>query len=631
MVTMRVLPSRLSFFVFLACALPGFTRAADNWVEVRSPHFTVSSNAGEKQARRIANQFEEIRVIFHTEFATLRVDPGKPLLVIAVKNEDSMKVFLPDYWISKDRSRPAGMFVPGFDRMFAMLRTDVTGSGENPYHSLYHEYTHAILRLNFRSLPLWLEEGLAEFYGNTSVESSEVGLGRVSSMELRTLQRSQLIPIDTLMKVDQRSPLYNEKDRVSVFYAESWALVHYLMMDPDARKSQLLGRYLKALDTTDDAEEAGHQAFGDLKKFETRIDDYARQPGFYFQKIKPQTQFSEKDYTAREMTPAEVLTLEADFLEHTGHAKEVKPMLTQASGMQPGLAEAMSCMGYFDYLQYDNEAAEREFTQATQLNPKDFRAYYYLAQIRYRKNGYGEASTPEIVTNLEKVTQINPDFAPAYAFLSVAYLQRKETKEKAVGAALQAVKLDPTALVYVVDLGSALIALNRDTDAKAAGAQLDKAARTPGEKAMAQNFDKRLVRRQEYLAKKQGAAGGGADSNAEKSVSTDDNMESAATSGTETSVIPPAAGAAEISSEEGVIREARCEGTSRAAVKFAILGETLSLSAPDTAKIEFRSSGKDSTAGGNPCAQWNGRKAKITYKTSPDGKMGGEITAIEFF
>ena len=84
MVTMRVLSSRLSFFVFLACALPGFAPAADNWVEVRSPHFTVSSNAGEKQARRIANQFEEIRVIFHTEFATLRVDPGKPLLVIAV-------------------------------------------------------------------------------------------------------------------------------------------------------------------------------------------------------------------------------------------------------------------------------------------------------------------------------------------------------------------------------------------------------------------------------------------------------------------------------------------------------------------------------------------------------------------
>src|SRR5271168_3499344 len=116
MVTMRVLPSRLSLFLFLACALPGFARAADNWVEVRSPHFTVSSNAGEKQARRIANQFEEIRVIFHTEFATLRIDPGKPLLVIAVKNEDSMKVFLPDYWISKDRSKPAGMFVPGFDR-----------------------------------------------------------------------------------------------------------------------------------------------------------------------------------------------------------------------------------------------------------------------------------------------------------------------------------------------------------------------------------------------------------------------------------------------------------------------------------------------------------------------------------
>jgi len=41
--------------------IPVRASAAENWIEVRSPHFTVDSNAGEKEARKIADQFEQIR------------------------------------------------------------------------------------------------------------------------------------------------------------------------------------------------------------------------------------------------------------------------------------------------------------------------------------------------------------------------------------------------------------------------------------------------------------------------------------------------------------------------------------------------------------------------------------------
>jgi hypothetical protein len=125
-------------------AIPAKLVSADRWVEVRSPHFTVSSNAGEADARRIANQIEEIRAAFLQTFPALRLDPGKPTSVIAVKNEDSMKVLLPDYWLAKDRMHPASVFMPGLDRNFAVLRTDVGGSRENPYHELYYAYTASI-------------------------------------------------------------------------------------------------------------------------------------------------------------------------------------------------------------------------------------------------------------------------------------------------------------------------------------------------------------------------------------------------------------------------------------------------------------------------------------------------------
>src|SRR5205085_2196288 len=45
------------------------------------------------------------------------------------------------------------------------------------------------------------------------------------------LLRRRLIPIAELVSVDQSSALYNESERRSIFYAEAWALTHYLVLE----------------------------------------------------------------------------------------------------------------------------------------------------------------------------------------------------------------------------------------------------------------------------------------------------------------------------------------------------------------------------------------------------------------
>lgn len=66
-------------------------------------------------------------------------------------------------------------------------------------------------------------------------------------------------------------------------------------------------------------------------------------------------------------------------------------------------------------------------------------------------------------------------------------------------------------------------------------------------------------------------------------------------------------------------------------MRFAILGETLDLAAADSSKVAIRVGGTDSTLAANPCAQWNGRKARITYALSADGQKTAQISAIDFF
>ena len=100
---------------FALLLLPVSTSAADSWIEVQSPHFRVQSNAGEKEARRVADQFEQIRNMFHIAFATLRVDPPQPIVIVAAKNENTMKLFLPEEWEVKGHIHHAGLYQPAQD------------------------------------------------------------------------------------------------------------------------------------------------------------------------------------------------------------------------------------------------------------------------------------------------------------------------------------------------------------------------------------------------------------------------------------------------------------------------------------------------------------------------------------
>jgi tetratricopeptide (TPR) repeat protein len=624
---------RRSRFTLILCAVacacgPAAPRGPEPWVEVKSPHFTVASNAGDKEARRIAAQFEQMRAVFHTIYPTFRVDSGEPLNVIAVRNEDSMKVLLPDYWAGNDRVHPAGLYLNRNDENFALLRTDISGSAESSYHSLYHEYTHGIMAMNFSGLPIWLNEGLAEFFGNTILGATEVQLGIRSASQLSLLKNSQLIPIDKLMNADSRSPYYNEQNQASIFYAESWAIVHYLMLDPDAIKQDYRDRYLKAWEETRDGAEAGEQTFGDLNKLQARIATYVREPDLGYLRMKPDTHYSPDDFASRPMSPAEALVVQADFLEHTNHLPEAREMLSQALQLEPNLASAHAGMGYLAFLKFSNDDAENEFKRATELNPQDFRSFFFQAEIVFRKSGYSAESTPQIVTYLEKAIGSNPDFAPAWAFLSVAYRQPNQPKEKALDAALKASHLRPAVIAYAVDIGDALIALNRNDDARIISTRVSKMASSPQDKSQAQSFANRLQRHMEYVANKQnlGAAAEPVDAAQDSSKPTD--APESASASNETRDSPGAAPSA--ASEEGLIREVDCSAPPGAKISFAILGDTLHLAADDAAKIQYRVGGKNSNADAVPCAHWKGRKARISYRPGINPPSSGEITAIDF-
>src|SRR6266852_4497379 len=313
---MACTPFSRSCFLFLAltsllagCIATGADKP-ETWIEVHTPHFTVVSNGNEKQARRVADHFEQIRAVMHLALPKLRVDPGQAIVILAVRNENSLKALLPGYWEVKGHLHPAGVFVAGQEKHYVALRTDT--EEENPYHVIYHEYIHAILNLNFRNLPLWLEEGMAEFYGDTSIGDKEIGIGRIDAGHLRLLNQSKLLPIELLLQVDHSSSYYNEENRASVFYAESWALFHFLQTDPEAQKKKYLVNFFHAWQSSGDQTRAAQQTFGDLQQFGKKMDAYVRQTQFDYFPLKTPANLSERDFQVRTVPAAESLALRGD-------------------------------------------------------------------------------------------------------------------------------------------------------------------------------------------------------------------------------------------------------------------------------------------------------------------------------
>src|ERR1700724_3745484 len=254
----------------LATAFAHARDKAENWIEIRSPHFTVITNSNEKQGRRVADQFERMRSVFPVVFPKLQIDPGSPLIVLAIRDERDFKALEPAAYLAKGSLKLGGLFLRAPDKNYVLMRLDA--EGEHPYAVVYHEYTHLLVGKSAEWMPLWMNEGLGEFYQNTEIHEKDASLGEPSTENIMLLRQNRLLPLATLFAVDQKSPYYHEENKGSIFYAESWALTHYLNIKDRQDKTSRLSQYSDLLIKNVEPVLAATQAFGDLKQLQAALE-----------------------------------------------------------------------------------------------------------------------------------------------------------------------------------------------------------------------------------------------------------------------------------------------------------------------------------------------------------------------
>jgi tetratricopeptide (TPR) repeat protein len=583
---------------------------------VRSPHFTVLSDGGGGESRHVAGQLERMRAVFGQMFPGMPLDPVAPLEVVAVRNNKEFRTLEPAAYLGKGKTELAGYFQGAPDRNYILLRLDAQAS-EGAYSTIYHEYTHLLTSRLPEELPVWLGEGLAEFYETTVITDREAEIGRPSPELVNYLRLRQLMPLSRLLAVDDNSPYYHEQDKASIFYAEAWALTDMIMVGDEQHHTRRLPDYLEKLRGGMNAVDAAAGALGPLPALQKQLEEYIRGWAFTYFRVKLHEKVDEDGYTVTPATETAAEATEADVLAHVERYPDAAALAHTVLAADPGNARAAEALGLVALRQHDLAAAARWYGQAVGADAQDFLAQFSFGEISYQlhADNLDAATAAAAAHSLRQAIALRPDFAPAYDRLAVVYATRRENLSEAESLERSAVRLDPRQIVYRYNLAWVLIA---DANPAAAVTVLEAAQPLAATDAEVRDCQDRLATARRLTEQKAMAdqalqeqrqrpptAGAGAPPDGGEEVVYD----AAPAAGT---AAPPSGPKQQF---EGVIQSVACGIDSASRFQLALELKTAAavvhLQAPDYLKVAFLAANFTPAGVMNPCHDLTGLHAVI--------------------
>jgi tetratricopeptide (TPR) repeat protein len=449
-------------------------RERERWTSIPLDELTIYSNEGEAVARHVAISLTRMRDAL-SRFTRLSVRSPLPTNVYVFANERS---FVPYCEALRGRcQQTVGLFLGTRDANYVMIQ-----SGSQIDRIVYHELAHYFLRNTVTSpLPLWFNEGLAEFYSTFVVHGDDIDVGRPISDHVLALRSDALIPLRELFAVTTSSKLYNEGARQGMFYAESWALVHYLMFG-DAKRQGQLGKFLGLVGSGRPAEEAFAAAFNArYEDIEIELRQYVRSMTMSYTRYKA-ADLPPMTIPAAQPVPRDVLLVTlADLLSHSrgDAANDADSFLDAALQANPNNADAYAQRGSLYARMGKRPEADAAFEKAAQLGSKSFVPYLMYAdslmeQIDTSMRRNAGAPPDKVARARElyrKAIAINPSSARAHAGLGATYIAGSDDPAPGIEALQRSLALAPAQDDVTFNLiGLYVRSGRRDEAAKLAGA-----------------------------------------------------------------------------------------------------------------------------------------------------------------
>jgi hypothetical protein len=355
--------------------------AAEKWIEVRSPSFRFISNASPKRTTEIAVRLERFRAVFDGDSTVSSARSLLPTVIVVFKNAEA---FAP-YKRQEDGTpgNYVGLFVPGRDGNFIGFDA---GEGDRSFETIYHEYVHYSLSKRYLDVPLWVHEGMAEFWSTFEVDEVRAEIGRPVELYAELLVRMRMPLIDILL-MGTYSPDYHGGVGQALFYAQSWALYHYIVLGRPDLKPRLV-TFLDELDPAVPVNATFEAAFGqDSDVVERDVLTYIRAGEFPYQTIRLEELEERIAVRVETLARAEQLYVLAEYLSHATpwQGREIQSHLEEAIAADPGHARAHATLAVRHSSRDRRADAQREFLEAIRLAPGDDLPVFLFAMDKLQR------------------------------------------------------------------------------------------------------------------------------------------------------------------------------------------------------------------------------------------------------
>lgn len=425
----------------------GGPAAADEgtWTSVRSPNFTVFSNAGGAATEQAAADLERLRSFLVDLAPRGRFDAEVPYRIYLFDDPRSLARFHPRGDGSAERGA-AGLLVPHDHGVYGLAVWATDGGLASRF--LFKQYVLWVLGQNLPEAPDWLSQGVAEFYSTFSVEDGKARVGLpVREHALFLAQPAETMAGKPRLEESGKTLFELQGDAQPL----SWALVHYLLLGNLETRSAMPA-YLRRLVSGEDPDAAYHASFGaSLAEVRARLRAYVAGDRFRYLEI-PAADLPSFELRSQPLSAAEVEYRLGDLLAHVAPRRRAaaEARFRRALELDPEHGPARAGLGWLAAEAGDPEAALAAYEVAAKHAPDDFLVRYLYADGLLSSLGRGRPEGEEELatlrraqTELRRAVGINPDDPAAWERLGLALSLEPEASREAVDALERALELRP--------------------------------------------------------------------------------------------------------------------------------------------------------------------------------------------
>lgn len=363
--------------------------ARAEWFEVSSTHFVIYGNGSERSMRKFADQLERYHdaVGLLTGRQEIAPSPSNRVTIYLVRDGDKVRDLLGG---GKATRNIGGFYIPRAGRPIAVVPR-ITGDADDVFDpsmaTLLHEYAHHLLiSASAFALPRWANEGAAEFFASASFDDDgAVQVGKPNSRRALELAYAPDVTATDLLDPASYEKKRGKSTAYDAFYGKSWALYHYLSLDP-ARKGQLAA-YYRALAGGQPVREAGAATFGDFRALEKELDAYLKRRRLLSIRIDARA-LDPGTITLRRLTAGQVAIMPVQVQSWAGVSREqAKELVVEARAIAarfPGDGAVLAALAEAEVDAGNNAEALAAANAALKLDPRLVNAHVQKGLVLLR-------------------------------------------------------------------------------------------------------------------------------------------------------------------------------------------------------------------------------------------------------